>query len=367
MASFKPTNKPEYEDKSFKTLVSQIKETHPERTAIVDFDLVTFKAASAAEKRTVLIHCDDWEEPKPFKNKTEFYGRGKKIGGWLEQHNEGRRLKGLPPYTRDDFTIEDVQEAQDVASALHTTKMMAVSILEALGTRKHQLYIGRGNSWRQERSTLMKYKGNRDNSIKPIHLRAVEEYAIEQLGAIVVDKEYQGGVYETDDWVVMVARGKPNHIVVSSDKDSLGTGVLTYNHDKPEMGIVDGDCLGELWLDSKKKVRGYGRKFLAFQCICMDKADNYAAHEHSDVRWGEVTAYNWLKDCTTDKEIWEAKVAAYKHLYPEPKEITTWKGDVITIDWLYVFKEMFAMAHMLRFEGDDIDVERVLKHMKIDY
>jgi hypothetical protein len=62
----------------------------------------------------------------------------------------------------------------------------------------------------------------------------------------------------------------------------------------------------------------------------------------------------------------EALVKGYKTLYPAPKKIISWRGDEITVDWLYCLQENFTLAHMLRHRGDKIVVADLLKKLNIN-
>jgi hypothetical protein len=362
---------PKQNENSLEALLSKIDVKHPDKVAVIDGDYIKFAAASAGEKRTIIVHHEDWEEPKEFSNRTEFWGQGKAIGGWLEEHNVGRELQGLEPYTKEDFTIEDTQTAEDLPNVLHTAKMMLVSALSGLGVVKYELYIGEGESWRVGRSKLKKYKGQRTELIKPIHLKAVAEYMEERLGAVVINQPYGDGVLEVDDYVIMrsveLAKQKVDSIVAAIDKDAFSQPVKVYNPNKPELGVIDCRQLGRLRLDSKGDVRGFGRKHLYWQCLSNDTADNYAANAQSKIRWGAKTAYKALVDCETDKECFEALVAGFKKLYPSPITFECWTGEEVTMTWLDCLQELFDMARMLRFEGDEVKVKDVLDKMGVEY
>ena len=61
-------------------------------------------------------------------------------------------------------------------------------------------------------------------------------------------------------------------------------------------------------------------------------------------------------------------VHTFKHLYPEKKAITGWRGDEIEIDHMYVFQEMFAMAMMQRTLDDPIvNVREVCDRLGVAY
>jgi len=360
----------------YKGLLDDIEETNPERVLEIDGDYIKFASAAAGESRDILVsHVDDDEfEPLEFKSRTAFWGRAKAIGGYLEGVNNGRYAKGLDPYTREDFKIEDRQHPEPIENVLHTVKMMLRGVLKDMGTHSYNLYIGKGDSQRIAQSTMIPYKGQREGTVKPIHLGAVHDYMVSHLGAMEVkgDNAPEGNYVnsipmEVDDWVIICAYNKPNHIVVHIDKDARAQPVMAYNPDKGQEGIIDCTGFGRLWRDSKGKVRGYGMKFLLWQTCSGDSTDNYKANSLSAKKWGDVAAYKELEGCVDHKELFTAAMGVFKKLYPEPIESTTWQGNTFTLDWKYAFTELFNMARMLRWEGDEVDVIEVLDKLEIEY
>lgn len=321
---------------------------------VFDADYIKYKAASACEKRTIkVIHTPSGRE-KEFKNRTEFYGRDKK-SGWLGELNRKR----TSPFLLEEFEIIDVQTPEPVSNCLHTVKMMIDDVCKRLGTNKYYGYIGKGDSFRRDRSTILEYKGNRTDSLSPVLLPEVEEYLLRNHGM----KTVVG--LEADDWVVIDGYKSKDKIVVSTDKDANGCEITLFNPDKfttPEK--IRG--LGKLWINEKGEVDGRGRLFLYYQIASGDPVDNYKANAASDIRWGPKSAYKALAGCTTDREAWLKLKEVFQYLYPEPKVITGWRGDKIEIDYLYVLQEMLTMARMWRTPEDDVKVLDVFNKLSIE-
>lgn len=330
--------------------------------AVLDLDAVKYSVASVGESRTInVIHKSSGRE-KEFNNRTEFWGRGKKVGGWLGEQNEVRLEKGLEPFSPDDFEIQDKQTVTEpLQNVLHSAKLTVESALTSLGTKKYQAFLGKGESFRVEKSTLLKYKSGREKDLRPLLLDDVTEYLAKKFNAEIVT-----GI-ECDDRVTMETYKQPNKVIVGVDKDFYGCGGNFFNMNKPEEGIIKTDVFGTLYRDNKKKIRGCGRMFKLFQACSQDDSDTYKANCMSDVKWGEVSAFNALCNATNDKELFQSAAEVFKKLYPEPKIITGWRGNEIEIDWLYVFQEMMNMCHMLRFEGDEVNVKDVLDKLGVDY
>ena len=230
--------------------------------------------------------------------------------------------------------------------------------LKLSGAKGFKAFLGEGESFRVGVSTLLQYK-DRADLIKPLALGEVTEYLRKKFKAEVVS-----GI-ECDDRVVMECRQQPQNFAMIEDKDFWGCPINVWDRNQQDRGIVDCDKFGNLFLDSKGKVRGEGRIHLYFQIASEDTTDNYKANCFSDVKWAAKSAYKALVECTTDKEAWQVLAETFKNLYPEPKVVTGWRGIEIEIDWKYVLNEQFQMARMLRFEGDSIHVDDVLTKMGV--
>lgn len=336
-----------------------------EITAVIDFDWVCFTAASAGQSTKIVVTHKKSGNVKEFKTRTDFYGHWKKKeGGWLGDLNKKREEEGKPLFSVEDFEIEDVVMPEPLPNVLHTVKRMVERVLEQTEATKLKGFISGGDTYRLDKSTIIEYKGNRKDTEKPLLFEDVREYILKKYSPEVISD------VETDDALIMEAYKKPDHVVVAVDKDAKGCPVKVFNPDKPDDGVVDCDCFGELWVDtnSSKTVRGKGRLFLYFQVAWADPVDNYKANSASDKKWGDKGAYKRMSQCTNDKEAWEALVEIYKDLYPEPKTIKGWRGEDIEVDWLYVLQENFDMARMLRHPKDhDVKVVDILNKLGVHY
>lgn len=327
-------------------------------TAIIDADVIKYAAAFVGQKNGIVVTHPTTGIEKSFNNRTEFYGHhAKKVGGWLAEYNQDRDSPLLP----SEFTIEETVEPEPIENVLYTCKSMYKSMHECIKATKHKGFIGKGDSFRVERSTLLKYKGTRPMT-KPVHLDAVTEYLEKKLKCEVVEIE------EADERVVQECYKKPNCIASIVDKDYYGQPVRLFNINRPEEGVIDCTGFGKLWLDDKGDVRGYGRMWLYFQVCSSDLIDNYSANCFSDVRWGPKSAYKLLSPCLDDKEALQSLIGGFKTLYPEPKTVVGWRGQPIDIDWLYVAQEVFTMARMRRVKGEpEVMLTDVFNKLGIQY
>lgn len=328
-------------------------------TAIFDGDYCTYSCAAIAEQRSVLVVHKQTGREKEFANQTEFFGRGKEVGGWLGEVNKKR----TSPFTKEEFEIIQQQKPIDVAHALHAAKTQIQTAVNMSGADRFHGFVGFGDCFRVERSTLQKYKGGRETLLRPLFLDNVKEYLIKKY------KFEPTTYYEADDMCVMSCYGKKDHFVVAIDKDTGGCPVRWFNPDYSERGIVDCNKYGELFIKPNgKDVGGIGRIFLWFQILVGDITDTYNPWLYADKSIGQKSAYKLLSECKTDKEALQLIVDKYKELYPEPKVVKSWKGEDITITWDYILQEIFTMARMVRKEGEEnMLVKDVLDKLGIVY
>ena len=331
------------------------------RHAVIDGDAFKYAAAYVGEKKSVVAHhkTEGWTQAA--KSRTEFWGHWKKrAGGWLAEHNAGRES----PYHPDEFEIEDVSVPEPIANVLHTAKVMIDDAILASKADTYEMYMGKGDSWRVEASTLQKYKGDRDDLVKPYHLDEVAGYIERRYNAEIITG------LEADDVVNIRCYRQANNFAMGEDKDYWGCPINNFDINRMHRGIVNCNKFGHLFIDTDKSktVRGEGRMHFYYQVISEDAVDCYKASYHSDIEWGSKSAYKALMECTNDKEALTEMVKVFKHLYPEPKTVKGWRGDDINIDWLYVMQEMWTMAHMKRtYTEPVIDVRSVLERVGVDF
>jgi hypothetical protein len=310
--------------------------------AIIDMDYIKYACAAIGEKRTVLVTHTASGREMEFRTRTEFYGRDYK-SGWLGERNAKRDS----PFEASEFVIKDVQTPEPIAHALHTAKLAVSKAMAGAGMTKYKGYVGAGDSFRVEASTILKYKGNRKDMLKPLHLDAVSDYLTSKLGGEIVTE------LEADD-VCSIECYKNDNVMCAIDKDSYGTASKVFNPTNPDAGVVDCDTFGMLHLNDKGNVKGYGRLFYYFQIASGDKIDNYKANSASKVKWADKSAYNVLKYCSNDAEALKALVNVYQHLYPEKTQVKGWRGELIDVDWLYMLTENMNMARMFTSYDDHL-------------
>jgi len=345
---------------------------------VFDYDPFLYSCGSVAEKRSVLATHRATGEEYEVGTRTDFYGHWKKKeGGLLAKLNEG----ALKPMLADDFDYEDIQEPLPFSwatNAVDTIIANARKEFEEDGKPpKYWGYVGKGEVFRHSLATLHPYKDGRDKALKPIYLDKLKEYLVQKHNAQIITH------YEVDDKVNMdtflafkewKAGTREMLVTVACDKDALSGPCHLYNPTTKHFSTIDG--FGKLWIqhsvtaagNKTSKLTGEGRVWLYAQ-LFGDDADTYWATSACDkpTKWGEMSTYKLLCDAKTDKEAMQLVVDQYKVFYPEERDFTNFRGDTFKIDWLYCLNEIWQLARMRRWEGDEFHVQTVLDKLGVIY
>lgn len=329
---------------------------------VFDFDYLKYQIGSACEKRSVEVIHKPTSRVKNFDNRTMFYGHWKaKSGGWLAETNLSRMQEGKTPFSLDEFEFVDKQVAEPIEFALSSVKNHIKNVVDALDATSYYGYIGKGDSWRVEASTIVKYKGSRASLLKPIHLEEIEKYII---------TSHKGKIIrglETDDQVVIDCTEDPSKILVGIEKDYFGCNLNYYIHGQmQEPQQISG--FGKLYLNNKGTVKGDGYLWWLHQVCSGDDSDEYWANSACpEKKWGDKSSYKALVNCKNEKEAWEAAIAVYKKLYPEPRLITGWRGNRFEVDWKYVMNENCVMSKMMTSGDYKFNLDEELDKYGVTY
>lgn len=304
---------------------------------ILDGDSIAYRCASAGEQRSVLVTHHPTGKQKVFKHRTEFkqsmQERGKEI--------------------TEDYSVEDVQEPEPIAFVLNTIKNHIERIENEVKPDKTLIFAGEQFNFRSELALPKKYKGQRANTMRPVHLKEAKSYLHNKYKAV----EAVG--YEVDDACCIAAydaiRAGDEAVMYFYEKDQYQLDGVTLLYDEPSsFRYQKVPELGELRLE-KTSVKGLGLKFLAYQWICSDPVDNYCAYDLSKVKFGPKSAYNALVDCKSEQEVLLAVAAQFKKFYPEPFEYTDWRGNSQQSDWLGMMQMYYSCCRMMRNADDKLN------------
>ena len=343
-------------------------------TVIIDSDQLAYVSAAANESRTIEVTHKASGNKKEFKTRTEFWGNKKNsLGGWLQDTNLQREVKGQTLFTKEDFEIIDIQTAQPLEYCLSNIKSKLNHILDHLGLTQYKCILGGKNNFRLKLQAPNQYKSNRDDTLRPLQLKDAREYIIKHHKGVVVDN------VEADDLLAIYGRatydsfketGKFKYVVVSFDKDNLTMPTFLFNNyseegklKHPIPMLVDED-IGTLFLD-KNKVKGYGFKFKCFQLIYGDPSDGIQPYQNFKIRFGETSAYKLIQPCKTKQECLQVVVDKYKEWFPEGVKFTNWDNTEVSLttgQWLNI---IYRMTHMLQSKQDKSTIFSLVKELGV--
>ena len=154
-------------------------------------------------------------------------------------------------------------------------------------TSHYVLYLtGKGN-FRNEYAITATYKGNRKDKEKPVHIQALRQHLIKKWAAVVTDNE------EADDAIAIAATAYGDEaVMVSLDKDFDQIPGWHYNFVKKRRYYVTPE---------------EGLRFFYRQILMGDRIDNIVGiHGIGDKKSEKI-----LKDCVTEKELYDKCVEMY--------------------------------------------------------
>lgn len=331
---------------------------------VLDADSIAYKAAAANEVKSIKSKHITTGVIEEWKNRTEF-----------------KTYLATTDHTIDMYEITDHAEPKHLSYAKSTVNGMITTAQNAMRANTLEIYISGKDNFRdfillpqayvQQNATLStiggRYKSNRDGTARPVLLGELRQWMIDELGAIVVD-----GMEVDDMSSIRAYTGAKDGIKIvqySEDKDAEQChGWLMNGAKDKEPRFVAG--LGTLYQDEKGKVRGHGRMFLYYQMLNGDRVDGYRPVDILDintqksggkkVQFGEVSAYNVLKICKSDRECWQAIYDTYKAWYPEPARYTAYNEISYTKDAVEIMQLYTDCAFMRRWDNDRIDCKGVL-------
>jgi hypothetical protein len=354
-----------------------------ETTVVIDADGLAYLPASIVQELYIEVKNNISGETKEFKNLTEFKGRTKTISGdsWLGSLNFKREASGNPKLDLSDFTITQKQrERLPFSVATKAIDSHIKQILEAVKCNKYILLLGSGKTHRNKIPLPFEYKGNRDNTLRPLELSYCRQYMKDNYNCeevIGIESDDRLTQYGMKGYLAYKETGKFSYIISSNDKDALCSPSLLFNwdksdnvfkHTKPFLIKEAGVDVGGVDL-IKGKVKGYGLLWLCCQILAGDSSDNYFAFKNTntDYSLGDKALYLKLVNVKTPKEALSVVVDCYKEAYPNGVDYIDFSGTHQKLTWLEWADMQFKCAYMLRVENDTTTFEKLLKHFKVDY
>jgi hypothetical protein len=318
----------------------------------IDGDLITFIIAAAAEKREVEVKHVPSGKTKLFKTRTEFK----------------KHMQASEKEITEDYVFRDIQKPDKLENVFNAIKYKITNIVDFVEADTYEVFTGGKDNFRDELPLPSKYKGQRENTLRPVHLKAALGYVAD----IYNSKPIKG--HETDDELnicayAALARGN-KAVIATIDKDAYqAEGVHIFNFDKDPLTVELITSLGELRLQgTNKTVKGQGLKFFCYQLLYGDDSDNYSPYElkKNEGKFGSMSAYKLLVDLETEVDCLKKVIETYKKWYPEEFEYRCWQGKLHKADWKSMLSLYFKCAYMKRTKDDPSDVVEFFKQRGVD-
>ena len=340
-------------------------------TIHIDGDQIAFQSAAAVETRSIEVIHKKSNRKMKFKNRTEFYGRGRNsVTGWLGDLNAKNEAVGKPVFSKDDFEIVDVRDAPELSHALQAVKTKVQGITNYLHCDRYTAPVGKGETFRHKLVLPAEYKGNR-SEVKPIHLTDCKEYLAakhngEWIEGIEVDDHLTKLQYR--GWRNYQRTGQITDIVASIDKDSLHTPGFLFNFNKndgkllhPEVIVID-DSIGNIWDDGKKGIKGWGSYWMAYQLLIGDSTDNIQPYQKFGIKYGEKTFYKEVSDIRSQAELFSFVRDKYRTWFTNGVSFKAWNGEQVEISSDQWLETIFKLVYMHRVDNDPTTFAKMLQH-----
>lgn len=313
---------------------------------IIDGDILAFRCAAASETRSVLVTHKVTGQQTEHAHRTAF-----------KEH-----IRGL--FEIDEFSIEDVQKAEDISFSYHAINTCIEAWQKTCDVDHYEVYISGVNNFRDFLPLPTRYKNDRVNTVRPILLKECRDYLVHRHKAVVINGQ------EVDDKLAQRAyegfkQGDYN-VILTLDKDSYGVESYLYDWTKMKKPLLIRG-LGEIYLDDKKVLRGQGRKWFYSQWVKGDSVDCFKPSEICGKKFGDTACFKLLDNCKTDKECIEAVYEQYKTWYPGIVEYKAWDGSAQITDAIGLMDLYAACAHMKRFDSDVFDTKKLLTKLGVSF
>lgn len=255
------------------------------KLAVIDFDVMLYMGGYAAQH----THHRVYE-----KGATDF------VASFKYKRDAIAHIKGM----EDDYEIKAETEVEPFSHAANNVKQLMLKIRDGIGAASYKGYLTGSGNFRETLATIQVYKGNRDPTLKPYHYKALKEYMLENLGAMIVNG------YEADDAIAIehMRYYKPNQtyeeartVIATIDKDLNMIPGWHYNFQQNRCFHVTED---------------EGLRSFYSQLLTGDATDNIGGI----YKVGPVKAAKILQPCVSELDMYEAVVKAYKEGFPDLTE-----------------------------------------------
>lgn len=242
--------------------------------------------------------------------------------------------------------IEDACWANEPSVLYFTADEKLIKLLNKQRKRDGEDLLEFKPNFRLEVAKSQPYKERK--SVRPLHYYNLRAYALQTYECVVANG------MEADDRLAMDSdRRDLTTILCSRDKDLRQVEGMNYSWEcgaQPAWGPKHVKGVGSLTLSEKGKLSGDGLKFFYSQIITGDKVDTIPGLP----RGGPVLAHKTLKDCETEREMYDAVAALYEAKMGEGWE--TYLREQVDLLWMVreLDEEGNPVPYKLKEEGETV-------------
>jgi 5'-3' exonuclease len=200
-------------------------------------------------------------------------------------------------------------------------------IQEKLSCSEYEFYLTGKDNFRHDIATILPYKGNRKQP-KPWHYDNLRNYLQFAYNAEVVH-----GMEADDMLAIRQTELGDSSVIVTRDKDLRMVGGWHYSYavkNQPEKPLEYIDKHGYLTLKENKKLIGGGLMWFYAQCLMGDRTDNIQGIP----KFGDVKAYNQLKDCKTEQDLLSKTREVYNTYYVDEDKARDCFEETAKLVWM---------------------------------
>ncbi len=260
--------------------------------ALIDFDIIVYRAGFASQKRTYSLCYDEH---------TLSFDRGVTQSMIKKSHSD---------LITQGWELSYIDTPEPVENACSTAKRMIERILKATKAQDYRGYLTSNDktNYRFEIAKTKVYKGHRGE--KPIHYDAIRDYLVRCWDAKVIshmEADDAMGIVQTK----LLDKGRES-VICSIDKDMYMIPGQHFNLVTEKRRLVK--PFGALKLDKtgdKAKLTGGGLKWFYAQMLLGDSADNIPGIPGC----GPISVYKLLSHLRTEDELLEAVDKQYVKYY----------------------------------------------------
>lgn len=319
----------------------------------IDADSIAYKGACVVEKaKYKYVNKLTAEESDDFDS-------AKLSSQWLADQKVLTEELGLD-FDEDEWERQTWKEAKSEKEAIMATQQVLQEWLKVVGKERQWMgYLTEKGVHKHKdiKGLEHQYQGNRKDAVTPTHLVACREYLLSR-----PEFKLLLNGFEADSIVIAKAEklGK-KAALMSIDKDlrqAEGTYCIDMTYEKSPLIFIADDNVGEIWdcpiksSSKSKKTVGVGFKFLCYQAVAGDVADNYFGLKGV----GKVAVMKALEGKTTYKECLDAIYGLYAK--KDSYTYVSWDGQTITRTPLELMKQHFFLAYQERNKKDDFTFEK---------